>query len=120
MVQPLLAAGPRLQRVDHQGHAAARACRARIHVCGGCLAVHKEAFRRLAFDPWITRGEDLDYMLDLRMYGSDIWFDNQWVLRHLPPLHRKRGHRVSARTSSGGSTSTASWNTPERSSTFSR
>ena len=28
--------------------------------------------------------------------------------------------RVSARTSSGGSTSTASWNTPERSSTFSR
>mgnify|MGYP002511818624 CR=1 FL=1 len=71
--------GPRLSRSNH--------------VCGGCLAVHKEAFRRLAFDPWITRGEDLDYMLDLRMYGSDIWFDNQWVLRHLPPRTASEGTR---------------------------
>lgn len=92
MVQPLLAAGPRLQRVDHQGHARPRLSRSN-HVCGGCLAVHKEAFRRLAFDPWITRGEDLDYMLDLRMYGSDIWFDNQWVLRHLPPRTASEGTR---------------------------
>ncbi len=52
---------------------------------GGCMALHKEAFKRVAFDPWIARGEDLDYMLNLRMYGSDMWFDNQWVLRHLPP-----------------------------------
>ncbi|MCI8468146.1 MAG: glycosyltransferase [Eggerthellaceae bacterium] len=71
--------GPRLSRSNH--------------VCGGCLAVHKEAFRRLAFDPWITRGEDLDYMLDLRMYGSDIWFDNHWVLRHLPPEPSSEGDR---------------------------
>lgn len=71
--------GPRLSRSNH--------------VCGGCLAIHKEAFRRLAFDPWITRGEDLDYMLNLRMYGSDIWFDNQWVLRHLPPRTASEGTR---------------------------
>ena len=63
------------------------------HVCGGCLALHKEAFKRLSFDPWITRGEDLDYMLDLRMYGSDIWFDNKWVLRHLPPKTPSEGRR---------------------------
>ena len=31
-------------------------------------------------------------MLDLRMYGSDIWFDNQWSLRHLPP-ETERGTR---------------------------
>ena len=72
-------AGPRLSRSNH--------------VCGGCLAIHKEAFRRLAFDPWIPRGEDLDYMLDLRMYGSDIWFDNQWQLRHLPPKTKHEGAR---------------------------
>ena len=71
--------GPRLSRSNH--------------VCGGCLAIHKEAFRRLAFDPWIARGEDLDYMLNLRMYGSDIWFDNQWVLRHLPPASPSEGLR---------------------------
>lgn len=71
--------GPRLSRSNH--------------VCGGCLALHKEAFKRLSFDPWIARGEDLDYMLDLRMYGSDIWFDNQWVLRHLPPETTSEGTR---------------------------
>jgi glycosyltransferase involved in cell wall biosynthesis len=71
--------GPRLSRSNH--------------VCGGCLAIHKEAFRRLAFDPWITRGEDLDYLLNLRMYGSDIWFDNQWMLRHLPPTNKNEGTR---------------------------
>lgn len=71
--------GPRLSRSNH--------------VCGGCLALHKEAFKRLLFDPWIPRGEDLDYMLDLRMYGSDIWFDNQWSMRHLPPESPSEGTR---------------------------
>ena len=71
--------GPRLSRSNH--------------VCGGCLALHKEAFKRLSFDPWIARGEDLDYMLNLRMYGSDIWFDNQWSLRHLPPASTSEGTR---------------------------
>ena len=71
--------GPRLSRSNH--------------VCGGCLALHKEAFKRLSFDPWIMRGEDLDYMLNLRMYGSDIWFDNKWSLRHLPPESTSEGTR---------------------------
>ena len=72
-------AGPRLSRSNH--------------VCGGCLALHRETYRRLSFDPWIMRGEDLDYLLSLRMYGSDIWFDNQWSLTHLPPKDRNEGHR---------------------------
>ena len=71
--------GPRLSRSNH--------------VCGGCLALHKEAFKRLSFDPWIMRGEDLDYMLNLRMYGTDIWFDNKWSLRHLPPESTSEGTR---------------------------
>ena len=71
--------GPRLSRSNH--------------VCGGCLALHKEAFKRLSFDPWIARGEDLDYLLNLRMYGSDIWFDNQWNLQHLPPETESEGTR---------------------------
>lgn len=55
------------------------------HVCGGCFAVGAEAFCSVAFDPQITRGEDLDYLFNLRMYGFDVWFDNQWRVRHLPP-----------------------------------
>lgn len=72
-------AGPRLTRSNH--------------VCGGCLALHREAFLRLAFDPWIVRGEDLDYLLNLRMYGADMWFDNQWQLTHLPPETKSEGAR---------------------------
>jgi len=55
------------------------------YVCGGCFAVGAEAFCNVAFDPLITRGEDFDYLLNLRMYGFDVWFDNQWKVRHLPP-----------------------------------
>ena len=62
-------------------------------VCGGCMTLHKEAFMRVAFDPWIARGEDLDYMLNLRMYGSDMWFDNTWWLHHLPPKTPSEGVR---------------------------
>lgn len=71
--------GPRLSRSNH--------------VCGGCLALHKEAFKRVSFDSWIPRGEDMDYLLDLRMYGSDIWFDNEWSLTHLPPETASEGIR---------------------------
>ena len=62
--------GPRLSRSNY--------------VCGGCLSIHKEAFKRVSFDAWIPRGEDLDYLLNLRMFGADMWFDNKWCLRHLP------------------------------------
>ena len=53
--------------------------------CGGCMALHAEAFTQVAFDPWITRGEDLDYVINLRAFGLDMWFDNEWCVRHVPP-----------------------------------
>ena len=55
------------------------------YVCGGCFALYADAFCHVAFDPYITRGEDLDYLFNLRMNGLDVWFDNQWAVRHLPP-----------------------------------
>ena len=55
------------------------------YICGGCFAVSAEAFTRVAFDPVITRGEDLDYLFNLRMNGIDVWFDSQWYVRHMPP-----------------------------------
>jgi hypothetical protein len=57
------------------------------YACGGCLAVGARAFCSVPFDPFITRGEDLDYVLDLRIYGYDVWFDQDWwVWRKVPPL----------------------------------
>ncbi|WP_322152231.1 hypothetical protein [Paratractidigestivibacter sp.] len=55
------------------------------HMCGGCCAIHAEAFTRIPFDPYITRGDDLDYVLNLRSYGVDAWFDNQWCVRQVVP-----------------------------------
>lgn len=71
--------GPRLSRSNY--------------VCGGCFVLHREVFKRLSFDPWIARGEDLDYLINLRMYGSDMWFDNEWSLIHMPPKSPSEGTR---------------------------
>ena len=71
--------GPRLSRSNH--------------VCGGCMAIHKEAFSRISFDPYIARGEDLDYMVNLRMHGSDIWFDKEWSLRRIANNTKGEGRR---------------------------
>ncbi|MCL2883444.1 MAG: hypothetical protein FWF30_03120 [Coriobacteriia bacterium] len=60
---------------------------------GGCMAIHREAFKRIAFDAWISRGEDLDYLLNVLMYGGRVWFDNSWSLRHAPPTVRTEGQR---------------------------
>ena len=62
-------------------------------VCGGCFAVHAEAFTRVSFDAWITRGEDTDYLINLRAYGVDVWFDNKWRVRHNPPRIADRAFR---------------------------
>lgn len=61
-----------------------RICRSNV-LCGGCFAVAADAFTKVAFDPEITRGEDLDYLINLRMNGIDVWFDGAWCVRHLPP-----------------------------------
>ena len=55
------------------------------HMCGGCCALHAAAFTKVPFDPYITRGEDLDYVLNLRANHLDVWFDNEWFVRSQPP-----------------------------------
>ena len=54
------------------------------HLCGGCCSFHAEAFCKVPFDPFITRGEDLDYLINLRARGIDVWFDNQLLVRSQP------------------------------------
>lgn len=63
------------------------------YVCGGLMALHARAYMRVAFDPFITRGEDLDYLFNLRLVGLDVWFDNEWAVRHLPPESESRAPR---------------------------
>lgn len=55
------------------------------YLCGGCFALSARAYTVVGFDSTITRGEDLDYLFNLRMNGIDVWFDNKWRVRHMPP-----------------------------------
>jgi len=52
---------------------------------GGNMVFHRELFTRIGFDPWITRGEDIDYLINARLQGHSFWFDKELVITHLPP-----------------------------------
>ena len=52
---------------------------------GGNMVLHRELFSRVAFDPGIARGEDVDYVINARLSGLDFWFDWELVVTHLPP-----------------------------------
>ena len=52
---------------------------------GGCLALHHDMYRNVSFDPWVLRGEDIDYVINARMHGADVFLDDTWSVRHLPP-----------------------------------
>ncbi len=52
---------------------------------GGNMVIHKEVFSRIPFDPNITRGEDIDYLINMRMFNYKCYLDNTLSIRHLPP-----------------------------------
>lgn len=52
---------------------------------GGNLVINKKLFSVVPFDPYIQRGEDLDYSLNARLFRFTFLFDNKLVIKHLPP-----------------------------------
>ncbi len=52
---------------------------------GGNTIFHRNMFIRVGFDPSITRGEDIDYLINARLMGFKFWFDKQLVITHMPP-----------------------------------
>jgi hypothetical protein len=52
---------------------------------GGCLALHRDMFCNVSFDPWIPRGEDIDYVINVMMHGGDVFLDGEWSVVHKPP-----------------------------------
>ncbi|MCL2324174.1 MAG: hypothetical protein FWC48_01150 [Actinomycetia bacterium] len=51
---------------------------------GGCLALHAGLFARVSFDAWIPRGEDTDFVINTRLFGGQLFVDDQWNVLHLP------------------------------------
>jgi hypothetical protein len=52
---------------------------------GGNMVFHRDLFTHVGFDPGITRGEDIDYLINARLMGFKFWFDKQLVITHMPP-----------------------------------
>lgn len=52
---------------------------------GGCMALHRDIFVNVSFDPWVMRGEDVDYVINARMHGADVFMDGEWSVVHNPP-----------------------------------
>lgn len=58
---------------------------------GGLMVIHRHLYRVVPFDPKLTRGEDIDYVINARMFGFSFYLDNQLSILHLPP---KKEHPV--------------------------
>ena len=54
---------------------------------GGNMVFHHDVFTRVPFDPGITRGEDIDYLINARLQDIRWWFDAELTILHLPPRH---------------------------------
>jgi len=54
-------------------------------VFGGNMVIHRRLFEKVSFDPHITRGEDIDYLINARLGGYHFFFDKEIVIVHLPP-----------------------------------
>ncbi len=54
-------------------------------VFGGNMVIHRRLFTDIPFDPNVPRGEDIDYLINARMFGYRFYLDNELSVRHLPP-----------------------------------
>ncbi len=54
-------------------------------VFGGNMTLSLEALKQVPFDPQITRGEDIDFLLNLRIHGIPFYLDRELSITHLPP-----------------------------------
>ena len=64
-------------------------------VFGGAMVFHKNLYQTVPFDPQVGRGEDIDYLINAKMFGFNFFLDNQLSIKHLPP---KKTHPVWMRT----------------------
>jgi hypothetical protein len=52
---------------------------------GGNMLFHRDLFSQVPFDPNITRGEDLDYVLNAKLAGRQFWLSKKLRITHRPP-----------------------------------
>jgi GT2 family glycosyltransferase len=51
---------------------------------GGCMVVHWKMFEKVPFDPFVSRGEDMDLLVNARMFGYEFMLDTELKVVHIP------------------------------------
>jgi len=54
-------------------------------VFGGNMVIHRNLFTVVPFDPNVLRGEDIDFLINAKMFEFSFFLDNQLSIKHLPP-----------------------------------
>lgn len=54
-------------------------------VFGGNIVIHRDLFMKVPFDPLVPRGEDIDFLINSKMFGFRFFIDNALAIKHLPP-----------------------------------
>ncbi len=52
---------------------------------GGNMVFTRELMMNVPFDPLITRGEDIDYLINSKLFGFNWFLDRELYITHLPP-----------------------------------
>jgi len=53
---------------------------------GGLMVIHRNCWLRVAFDPLISRGEDMDYLRNAHSLDHTTYLDRKLSIVHKPPL----------------------------------
>ncbi|MDI3548748.1 MAG: hypothetical protein PWR10_2400 [Halanaerobiales bacterium] len=54
-------------------------------VFGGNMVIPRSTIEKVSFDPYNTRGEDIDYLINAKMEGLHFFLDKELNIVHLPP-----------------------------------
>lgn len=54
-------------------------------VFGGNVVLHRDLFTCIPFDPLVGRGEDIDFLINAKMFGFSFFLDNELSIKHDAP-----------------------------------
>ena len=53
---------------------------------GGNMIIHRQCWKKVPFDPFIKRGEDMDYLRNVKYFGFEAKLDKSLSIEHRPPV----------------------------------
>jgi len=63
-------------------------------VFGGNMVFPRTTIERISFDPYNTRGEDIDYLINAKMEGLNFFLDKELNITHLQPDYKNTPNGV--------------------------